>query len=77
MARASSCHIKVVIGTGGAPALSHLGEGMPEPPPSLEVVWNSLVEPSVMACRENGGSLQVEPMKAVPESLSWEIGSGR
>jgi hypothetical protein len=68
MTGASSYHGRVVTGAGEAPALSLLGEGRSEPPPPLEVVWNSSVEYSIMAYRGDGGPLWIEPMKAVPES---------
>jgi hypothetical protein len=48
---------------------SLLGEGRPEHPLLLDAVWNSSVESSIMARHGDGGPLQVEPMKAVPESL--------
>jgi hypothetical protein len=44
-------------------------EGMPEPPPLLEVMWNSSVQSSIMAHRGDGGQLWVERMKAVLELL--------
>jgi hypothetical protein len=49
-----------------------LREGRPEPPPPLEVMWNSSVESSIKVCRGDGGPLWVEPMKVVPESLLLE-----
>jgi hypothetical protein len=69
MAGASSYHGGIVIGVGGAPAPSLLGEGWPEPPPPLEAVWNSSVESSITVHRRDGGPLWVEPKKAVPKSL--------
>jgi hypothetical protein len=41
MAEASSYCGVVVTGADGAPTPSLLGEVTPEPPPLLEVVWNS------------------------------------
>jgi hypothetical protein len=69
MARASSYHSGVVTGAGRVTALSHLGEGRPEPPPLLEVMWNSLVESFIKAHHGDGGPLRVEPSKTGPESL--------
>jgi hypothetical protein len=69
MARASSYHGGVVTGAGGAPALSLLREGRLEPPTSLEAVWNSSVESSIMAHHGDGGPLRFELMKAMLESL--------
>jgi hypothetical protein len=65
----SSCPGRVVMGVGGAPAASLLGEGRLEPPPLLEAVWNSSLESSIMALHGDGVPLWVEPMKVVPESL--------
>jgi hypothetical protein len=65
----SSYHGVVVIGAGGAPARSLLGEGRHEPPPSLEAIWNSSMESPIMDCHGDNGPLRVEPMKAVPESF--------
>jgi hypothetical protein len=61
--------VVVLTGVGGAPTPSHLGEGRSEPPPLLEVVWNTAVESSIMARRRDGGPLWVESIKAMPESL--------
>jgi hypothetical protein len=66
MARASSYHNRVVRGADGAPVPSLLGEGRPEPPPPLEVVWNSSMESSIMVHHRDGDLLWV--MKAVPKS---------
>jgi hypothetical protein len=41
MAEVSSFYGRVVMGAGGAPAPSLLGDGRPEPPPPLEAVSNS------------------------------------
>jgi hypothetical protein len=46
-----------------------LREGRPEPPPLLEVMWNSSVESSIKVRRGDGGPLRVEPTKVVPKSL--------
>jgi hypothetical protein len=69
MAGASSYCGVVVTGADGAPTLSLLGEVTPEPPPLLEVVWNSSVESSIMTRYGDGGPLRVEPMKVVSELL--------
>jgi hypothetical protein len=46
-----------------APVLCLLGEERLEPPSSLDVIWNSSVESSIMAGRWDGDPLRVEPMK--------------
>jgi hypothetical protein len=60
----------VVVTVAGRGLMSHLlGEGRPEPPTPLDVVWNSSVECSIMAHRGDGVPLWVEPMKAPPQLL--------
>jgi hypothetical protein len=46
-----------------------LEEGRLEPCSLIEVVYNSSVESSIMAHREDGGLLRVEPMKVAAESF--------
>jgi hypothetical protein len=65
---ASSSHGVVVMRASGAPVSCLLREGRSEPPYSLEVVWNSSVESSIMAHSGDVGSLWVEHMKAAPKS---------
>jgi hypothetical protein len=40
-----------------------------EAPSLLDVVWNSMMEYSIMARRGDGDPLRVEPMKTTPELL--------
>jgi hypothetical protein len=40
-----------------------------EPPSLLDIVWNSMMEYSIMAQRRDGDLLRVEPMKTTPELL--------
>jgi hypothetical protein len=44
-------------GSMQSPASSLLGEGRPDPPPPLKVVWYSSVESSIIAHHEDGGLL--------------------
>jgi hypothetical protein len=65
---AFSIYGAVVMGVGGAPVLHLLGEMRPKPHTPLDAMRNSSVESSLMARNEDGVSLWVQPMKAVPES---------
>jgi hypothetical protein len=64
----SSGHAVVAMAAGDAPVLCLREVGRPELPSSLEVVWNSSVECSIMA-RSDGDPLRVVPMKTAHESL--------
>jgi hypothetical protein len=68
VAGAFSSQDVVVMGAGRALVLWLLGVGRPEPPSTLKDVWNSSVVSPIMAYRGDGGSLQVEPMKAASKS---------
>jgi hypothetical protein len=72
VARQVSIHGVVLTRAGRAPMPRILGEGRPEPPSLLDVVWNSSVESSFMASHGDGDPLHPETPTLIEPIHYWK-----